>query len=286
MHQTGLFNETVELSESHYQCIQSFLIQNCGIVLGENKQYLVKSRLLSLLNKYDISSFADLAAALQSNLVSNAKIKIAVIEAMTTNETSWFRDERQFTVLKEQIFPDLFAKKNGTIKIWSAACSTGQEPYSISITALDALQAENKTKLLQIIGSDISEAVLEDAKKGVYSEMALSRGVSSVCKARYFKKEYEGYSLNDDVTRLVRFQQFNLLKPFTALGHFDIIFCRNVLIYFSEQVKRDILVRLADSLEPGGYLFLSSTEAMPSDLNVFETIHSGQTSYFKKADNA
>lgn len=282
----GLWNETAELNDVHYQGIQNFLSQNCGIVLGENKQYLVKSRLSSLLGKFDFNSFADLANALQSSSPSHSRLKEAVIEAMTTNETSWFRDEKQFIALKEIVFPELFAKKSGSLKIWSAACSSGQEPYSISITLLDALQAANKNKSVQIIGTDISESILEEAKKAVYSELALSRGLDSATKARYFKKDYEGYTPNIEVTRQVRFQQFNLLKPFTALGRFDIIFCRNVLIYFSEQVKRDILIRMADILEPGGYLFLSSTEAMPAGLLEFQTIHNGQTCYYKTADMA
>lgn len=274
--------EAAQLSETHYQAIQSFLYQNCGIALGDNKQYLVKSRLQCLLGKYEINSFAELANALQSSSQGSARLKNAVIDAMTTNETFWFRDEKQFIVLREKILPELFAKKNGTLKIWSAACSSGQEPYSIGIASLEAMRASGKNKTVQIIGTDISETILEEAKKAVYSELALSRGVDPTTKAQYFQKNYDGYGLNSEVTRLVRFQQFNLLKPFAALGHFDIIFCRNVLIYFSEQIKRDILTRMADNLEPGGYLFLSSTEAMPSGLPGFEAVHAGQTSYFKK----
>lgn len=275
--------DAADLANTDYQTIQLFLSQSCGIFLSENKQYLVKNRLLSLLGKFDIRSFSELASALQSNSPSSSKLKNAVIDAMTTNETFWFRDEKQFVELREKILPELFAQKNGTLKIWSAACSSGQEPYSISISALDALQASNKNKAVQIIGTDISEAIIEEAKKAVYSELALSRGIDPITKARYFQKNYDGYSLNSEVVRQVRFQQFNLLKPFAALGRFDIIFCRNVLIYFSEQIKRDILSRMADNLEPGGYLFLSSTEAMPTGLEGFEPVHTGLTSYFRKS---
>lgn len=272
----------IDISAAEYQAIQSFLSESCGIALGESKQYLVKSRLLPLLGKFELSSFTDLANALQSNSFSSLKLKSAVIDAMTTNETFWFRDERQFNELKDKVLPELLAQKNGSIRIWSAACSSGQEPYSISICGLDALKANAKNRSLQIIGTDISEAILEEAKKAVYSEAALSRGIDEIIKARYFHKSYEGYTLNVEVAQQVRFQQFNLLKSFTALGRFDIIFCRNVLIYFSEQVKRDILTRMADSLEPGGYLFLSSTEAMPAGMSSFELVRSGLTSYFKK----
>lgn len=282
----GMGCESAALTETDYKAIQGFLNENSGILLSENKQYLVINRLSSLLGRFDVHSFAELAAALQSASPSSLKLKNAVIDAMTTNETFWFRDEKQFIELKEKIFPELFAQKNGTLKIWSAACSSGQEPYSISISALEAMKNTNRNKILQIIGTDISETVLEEAKNAVYSELSLSRGIDPATKARYFQKNYEGYCLNNDVTQLVRFQQFNLLKPFAALGRFDIIFCRNVLIYFSEQVKRDILTRMIECLEPGGYIFLSSTEAMPSDMQGLESIHTGLTSYFRKTPSS
>jgi len=274
--------DTAHLSAADYRVIQVFLSVACGIELKDDKQYLVKSRLLSLLGKHDVSSLAELAMLLQSNSTVGAKVKSAVIEAMTTNETFWFRDEKQFSLLQNTLLPDLFAKKTGTLKIWSAACSSGQEPYSLSIVVLEALQAAHKTKTVQIIGTDISEKILDEAKKAVYSELALSRGIDAQTKARYFEKNYAGYNLKAEVSNQVRFQQFNLLKPFAALGRFDIIFCRNVLIYFSNTVKHDIINRMADNLEPGGYLFLSSTESMPNGISSFTTVHAGNTCYYQK----
>lgn len=274
--------EILDLADTDFQIIKHFLSQSCGIVLTDNKQYLVKNRLSPLLGKFEIRSFAELANSVNSDSPTSFKVKNAVIDAMTTNETYWFRDENQFIELKEKIFPELFSQKNSTIKIWSAACSSGQEPYSISITALEAIQAGGKQKAVQIIGTDISETIIGEAQKALYSELALSRGINPLTKARYFQKAFDGYGLNDEVTRQVRFQQFNLLKPFAALGRFDIIFCRNVLIYFSDQVKRDILARMGDCLEPGGYLFLSSTEALPAGLQGFESIRTPITAYFRK----
>lgn len=274
--------KNLEISATDYQVIQQFLSQSCGITLGDCKQYLVKNRLLPILGKFEFPDFKALSLALQSNTPSSLKLKNAVIDAMTTNETSWFRDEYQFTELKNQVIPELLESKNGSIRIWSAACSSGQEPYSISICALEALKASNKNKSIQIIGTDISESILEEAKRAVYSELALSRGIDSANRTRYFQKSYEGYILNTEISQQVRFQQFNLLKSFTALGRFDVIFCRNVLIYFSEQIKRDILARMAECLEPNGYLFLSSTEAMPTDIHNFTLIRTNSISYFKK----
>ena len=166
--------------------------------------------------------------------------------------------------------------------MWSAACSSGQEPYSISMCAEDASQQVGTNRNVQIIGTDISESILKEAKTAVYSELALSRGLDAQIKNRFFQKTHIGYKLNQEITRKVRFQQFNLLKPFSVLGRFDVIFCRNVLIYFSDEVKRDILIRMENSLEPGGYIFLSSTESMPSDIREFKPVRDGNVRYFKK----
>jgi len=267
---------------NEYKIIQNYLSQSCGIVLGENKQYLVKNRLSSLLKMFDLASFSELTHSLQTSGPLALKVKAAVVDAMTTNETFWFRDDMQFLELKEKIFPEIFEKKAGTVKVWSAACSSGQEPYTISMCAEDANKKTGKNRNVQIIATDISETILTEAKVAVYSELALSRGLDMQTKSRFFQKTHDGYKLNLDITRKVRFQQFNLLKPFSVLGRFDVIFCRNVLIYFSDEVKQDILSRMVSSLEPGGYLFLSSTEAMPNSIKNLEVVRDGKARYFKK----
>ncbi|MCK4841789.1 MAG: protein-glutamate O-methyltransferase CheR [Methylococcales bacterium] len=276
----GVQNKEMEANE--YKMIQSFLSQSCGIVLGDSKQYLVKNRLAGLLQTFDLASFAELAVALQAKSAAYTKIKNAVVDAMTTNETFWFRDDMQFSELKDRVFPEIFEKKLGTIKVWSAACSSGQEPYTISMCAEDANKKMGQTRNVQIIGTDISETILLEAKDAVYTEMALARGLDSETKKRFFQKTHGGYKLNNEITRKVRFQQFNLLKPFSVLGRFDIIFCRNVLIYFSDEVKRDILSRMESSLEPGGYIFLSSTESMPVSVKGLEAVRGRRVHYFKK----
>ncbi len=272
-----------EINAREYQAISDFLAETSGIVLGENKQYLVQSRLSSLLKRFDLASFAELIEALHVLKPVSQQLKTAVVDAMTTNETFWFRDKAQFLALQEQVLPELLAQKQGTIRIWSAACSSGQEPYSISICAHKVLQASGRQRSIQIIGTDISERVLSEARQAVYSELAVSRGLEAADKSEFFSPVADGYQLNPEITRQVRFQTFNLLKPFSVLGKFDIIFCRNVLIYFSEQIKLDILRRLAEVLEPGGYIFLSSTEAMPLELTQFEPVRlSGTRCYRKK----
>lgn len=274
-------NNKARISEPDYGAVREFLLQSSGIVLGDNKQYLVQSRLYPLLRRFELAGFADLISALQSNQPVSHKLRVAVVDAMTTNETFWFRDKMHFDVLQQTLFPELLKQKPGTLRVWSAACSSGQEPYSIGISAVEALKSFGRGRQIQIIGTDISETVLLEAKQGVYSELALSRGMTLADRERYFIKVHEGFKLKNEYSQLVRFQSFNLLKPFSVLGRFDIIFCRNVLIYFSEEVKRDILRRMAAALEPGGYLFLSSTEAMPSDVNDLAPVK-GSVRYFKK----
>jgi chemotaxis protein methyltransferase CheR len=272
----------MEMTTSDYNVIQYFLSQSCGIVLGDSKQYLVKNRLTSLLHKFELKSFEELAAMLQKNSTIALSVKVAVVDAMTTNETFWFRDDNQFVELKDKVLAEIFARKSETIKVWSAACSSGQEPYTISMCVEDAVNKSKNNRIVQIIGTDISETILLEAKAAVYTDMALSRGLDSHTKNRFFHKTHDGYALNSEIKNRVRFQQFNLLKSFSVLGRFDVIFCRNVLIYFSEDVKRDILSRMLDSLEIGGYLFLSSTESMPATLKAFQTVRQGRICYFKK----
>jgi chemotaxis protein methyltransferase CheR len=275
-------NLEIKMTLNEYHAIQHFLRVSCGIELGENKQYLVKNRLTGLLNKFDMASFSVLANTLQTNSPVSSKLKIAVVDAMTTNETFWFRDDIQFLELKEKIFPEISEKKTGTIKVWSSACSSGQEPYTMSMCVEEAAKQSGKSWKVQILGTDISETILIQAKAAIYSEIALSRGLEKQTKNIFFHKISEGYKLNTEITAKVRFQQFNLLNSFSALGKFDVIFCRNVLIYFSDEVKRDILSRMVCSLEPHGYIFLSSTESMPTSIQKLELVRAGKVRYFKK----
>ena len=280
----GKSNSKAIVTEPEYKAIRDFLNQSCGIVLGDNKQYLVQNRLAPVLKKFDLTTFAGLVSALQTPLAGTRDMRTAVIDAMTTNETFWFRDTMQFSLLSQTIFPELLKQKTGTIKVWSAACSTGQEPYSISMCVENFIGSYGygRGRNIQIIGTDISETVLQEAKNARYSELSLSRGIDPADKQRFFQKTHEGYRVKSEISQRVRFQQFNLLKPFSVLGRFEVIFCRNVLIYFSDDVKRDILRRMAGALEPGGYLFLSSTESMPTGIKEYELVK-GEVRYFKKS---
>jgi chemotaxis protein methyltransferase CheR len=272
-----------DLNPDEFAIFQKFLMDSCGILLGESKQYLVKNRLTGLLKEGDYASITQLIAALRAGTVSS-RLKSRIIDAMTTNETFWFRDNAHFEELRYVLLPAWAANKTGgTLRVWSAACSSGQEPYSIGICVEEFFRYgwTGIKRNVQIIGTDISESVLAEANQAVYSDMALSRGLDGNLKSRYFEPYQGNWKLKPEVADRVRFQQFNLLKPFAALGRFDIVFCRNVLIYFSEELKRDILERIAKVLNPGGYLFLSSTESLPSGLDSYETVRGAACRYYR-----
>lgn len=255
-----------QLDDKSYQDFRAFLEQQCGIVLGENKQYLVKSRLAPLMEKFALASLAELVQKTLSP--SQRQLRAAVIDAMTTNETLWFRDDYPFKLLKERLLPE-FKNHRGPVKIWSAASSSGQEPYSIAMSVLE-YQKANPGALpggAQVIGTDISTTMLEHCKYAHYDGLALSRGLSAERKQQFFQPGDNGmYRVKDEVKRMVSFRQLNLLNSYSLLGRFDIVFCRNVLIYFSPEIKAQILSQIHGVLNPGGHLFLGASESL-SGLN-------------------
>ncbi|MFN3919495.1 MAG: CheR family methyltransferase [Methylohalobius sp.] len=254
------------LSQEEFQAIQEFLYRHTGITLPDSKRYLVQSRLSKLLSEIGMSTFSELVCNLTQDTLP-VKSRTRLIDAMTTHETFWFRDPQQFELLQNRLLPEL-SRRLRPIRIWSAACSTGQEPYSISLCVHEAMRLNPSLKVdVQILATDLAHGVLEVAKQAIYSDLATARGLSQELKRRYFLRHQNGWRLNPEVTRLVRFQQFNLLNPFVSLGKFDLIFCRNVLIYFSPEHRHQILERMAEILNPQGYLFLSSTESLPPGLD-------------------
>ncbi len=250
-----------------FHALQDFLKQHSGIFLTENKRYLVQSRLGSILQESGCASVSEMIQTLIHGSLTSS-VRTLIIDTLTTNETFWFRDPKHFKLLRNHILPKLACQRFRTLRIWSAACSTGQEPYSIAMCALDAIRNGDIPKAkLSIIGTDLSQKALDTGNQAIYSDIALSRGLPDPVRQRYFLPYEEGWKLKPEICELVKFQQFNLLKPYDALGKFDLIFCRNVLIYFSPEIKSDILRRMATALQPGGILLLGSTETMPSGLN-------------------
>jgi chemotaxis protein methyltransferase CheR len=268
----------LELTAEMYEMFSRYLEKTSGILLAGSKQYLVKNRLSTVLNDSEYESLSSLILALQKGAASS-RLKMAVTNVMTTNETFWFRDKGHFDLLKDKIFDE----QGSSIKVWSAACSSGQEPYSISLSFEEYLRKKSisgRTNM-QILATDISEKVIADGRAAIYSNMSLSRGMPEDLKSRYFKQHRDDWVLNSAQKSRVRFQQFNLLQSFDSLGLFDVIFIRNVLIYFPEETKRDILERLAKALNPGGALFLSSTESLPSGFKLLEPVRERAGRYYQ-----
>ena len=250
------------ISKEEYDAFRAFLESESGIVLGDSKQYLVSSRLNRLLESHKLASFTELIQCLKNN--RKPGLKEQVVDAMTTNETNWFRDLYPYDMLREKILPDMAKSfRDKPLRIWSAACSSGQEPYSLSIVVQEFMMANPGTfpKGIQIVATDISPTMLNFAKAGCYDESAMARGVSEERKRRFFIQAGNLWEVRPEIRNRVSFKPLNLQSSYTTLGKFDIIFCRNVLIYFSTELKTDILTRLGQALMPQGYLFLGSSEA-------------------------
>ena len=251
-----------EVSLKCYQQFSEFLEKQCGIVLGENKQYLVRSRLSPLLYKYPFEQLDDVIRAVLDN--RDRLLLQDVIDAMTTNETLWFRDTYPFELLKSHILPQL-KSANRRIRIWSAACSSGQEPYSIAMSVLE-YQRQKPGALpygAEIVATDLSSSMLTKCQAGMYDELSLARGLSADRRQRFFSSHVSGMmQINQDVRNMVSFRSLNLLHSYAGLGRFDIVFCRNVLIYFAPAVKQQILQQIAAQLQPSGMLFLGASESI------------------------
>ena len=255
-----------QLDDKSYHQFRVFLEQQCGIVLGESKQYLVKSRLAPLMSKFGVNSLEELVTRTLSPV--ERQLRAAVIDAMTTNETLWFRDDYPFKLLKSKILPEL-AQRKTPVKIWSAASSSGQEAYSIAMSILEYQKSNpgSFSRGIQIIGTDISSTMLEHCKYGHYDSLALARGLSEERKRQFFENGDNGMlKVKDEVKKMVSFRPLNLLNSYSLMGRFDVVFCRNVLIYFSTEIKTQIISQIHGTLNERGYLFLGASESL-SGLN-------------------
>lgn len=270
---TSLVTEKQEVTDVQYRRFAAFVEEKCGIVLGDGKQYLVNSRLSSLLSKFRVQTVDDLINLAMEEKPNN-KAQEEVIDAMTTNETLWFRDTYPYKALETIILPELAKKAKYPVRIWSAACSSGQEPYSIGMIIQEQMSKmlHIDPKQTQIIGTDLSPEMLSICRRGQYDVHALSRGLSPERKEKFFRPTHNPnmMAIDSRVKSMVEFRPMNLLGSYALMGRFDVIFCRNVLIYFSNDVKADILRKLTMCLNPGGYLILGSTETLVGVADKYE----------------
>ncbi len=271
-----------DVSPESYLKFRDFLEKQCGIVLGDNKQYLVRSRLASLLYKHKYESADELINVVVKGF--DRALLQSVIDAMTTNETLWFRDNYPFDLLVKNLLPGL-ASKNQKIRIWSAACSSGQEPYSIAMSILE-FQRQRPGVLrggVEIIATDLSSEMLAKCELGVYDELSLARGLSPQRREAFFQPHETGLmQIRPEVRRMVSFRSLNLLSSYAALGRFDIVFCRNVLIYFSPEVKQRILQQIAGQLQPDGVLFLGASESISAASGTYSMVKCHPGLYYQK----
>ncbi len=238
-----------------------FIKKKAGIHLDNSKEYLVQARLDDVSKSLGCPTFTDFYRRVKFNSTPDLTDKI--IEAMTTPETCFFRDTSPFDALKNHLLPELFEKKKDikSLRIWSAASSTGQEAYSIAMTLRD-MQDMFGGWYIHIMSTDISNRVLKIARSGKYSQFEVSRGMPVNLLSKYFQKTDGGWAVDDKIKRMVEFRKFNLFDTFVNFGTFDLIFCRNVLIYFTTADKKNILDRMASNLDKRGHLILGSTETI------------------------
>ena len=252
-----------------YEFLRKLLKERSGLDLSADKQYLVESRLVPLARKAGLAGITELAVKMKAG---GAEPLIAeVVEAMTTNETFFFRDKTPFDHLKDTMLPALLQARAArrTLRIWCAASSTGQEPYSIAM-CLKGLGAATAGWKIDIVATDLSQGVLEKSKAGIFSQFEVQRGLPIQLLVKHFTQVGDMWQLNADIRSMVQHRQLNLLQDFSHLGTFDIIFCRNVLIYFDQDTKVGIFERLSKLVEVDGFLVLGAAESVVGISDAFK----------------
>jgi chemotaxis protein methyltransferase CheR len=243
-----------------YEFLRKLLKERSGLDLSADKQYLVESRLIPLARRVGLSGISELVQKLKAG--SAEALATEVVEAMTTNETFFFRDKIPFDHLRETMLPALLQARASrrALRIWCAASSTGQEPYSIAM-CLQELSAALSGWRIEILATDLSQGVLEKSRSGLFSQFEVQRGLPIQLLVKHFTQTGELWQLNADIRAMVQHRQLNLLQDFGHLGTFDVVFCRNVLIYFDQETKIGIFERLARVTEPDGFMVLGAAES-------------------------
>lgn len=274
----------VSLQNDECRVLAEYIQSICGVQLDESKQYLIESRLAGLLEQTGSPSYGSLYQ--RARMDASGHIERSIINAITTGETSFFRDQSPFELLRQKILPDLIDRRSRSdaaripIRIWSAACSTGQELYSIAMVLRDVL-AGTQSYEVRLVGTDISPEAVARASAGVYNATEAARGMNPALLARFFLRKGEDWRVRDDIRGMVSFRPLNLLRDFSTLGQFDVIFCRNVAIYFSERDKAALFGRLGNALAGGGYLVIGATESLTGVCPEFEMKRHGGGTYYQ-----
>ena len=250
-----------------YEYLRKLLKERSGLDLSTDKQYLVESRLIPLARKSGLSGIGELVSKMKSGAPS---LITEVVEAMTTNETFFFRDKIPFEHLRDTVLPLMLKARANvrSLRIWSAACSTGQEPYSIAMCLKEKAPLLSGWRI-EIVATDLSQEVLEKSRAGIYSQFEVQRGLPIQMLVKHFTQSGEIWQVNADIRAMVQHRQLNLLQDFSQLGRFDVIFCRNVLIYFDQETKINVFERLNKAMEPDGMLMLGAAESVVGITDAF-----------------
>lgn len=269
------------MNVTDFEMIAQLLKERSGLALNKEKAYLLESRLNPVARKWNFSGFDELAQAIRSN--KDEVLLVDVTEAMTTNESFFFRDQKPFEQFTDMVLPHLLEARASkrAFRIWSAACSSGQEPYTLAM-----LLKEHADKLagwnVEIVATDLSAEILDKAKEGLYSQFEVQRGLPITLLVKNFVQVGDRWQIDESLRKMIKFQQFNLLDDLSALGRFDVVFCRNVLIYFDTPTKTRVLDGIADMLAPDGFLYLGGAETVLGTTDRFQLMQ-GQRGIYSLA---
>jgi chemotaxis protein methyltransferase CheR len=269
------------MNVTDFEIIAQLLKERSGLALNKEKAYLLESRLNPVARKWNFSGFDELAQAIRNR--GEEALLVDVTEAMTTNESFFFRDQKPFDQFNDMVLPHLLEARAAkrSFRIWSAACSSGQEPYTLAM-----LLQEHADELagwrVEIVATDLSNEILDKAKEGLYSQFEVQRGLPIAHLVKYFVQVGDRWQIEDSLRKMIKFQSFNLLGDLSSLGKFDVVFCRNVLIYFDTPTKTKVLNGIADLLPADGFLYLGGAETVLGTTDRFE-IMQGQRGIYSLA---
>lgn len=291
---SSLFSKTITLgkelkvSDAEFAQLRDFIYQQCGIYVADNRKYLLENRLANRLKHLNLKNFAEYYYYLQYDAGRKEELN-RLFEVITTNETSFYRNPPQLQVFQEQILSDVLQslRKSGQkkLRIWSAGCSTGEEPYTMAIIIAEVLKNELASWDVRITANDLSERVLESARRGVYNEYTL-RTTPKEILTRYFEKQDSFYNVRPELKKLILFHQINLsdAAQVKRVERSQIIFCRNVIIYFDDDMKKKVIGSFYDNLLPGGYLIIGHSESLHNISRAFKPIHYPGAIIYKKEE--
>jgi chemotaxis protein methyltransferase CheR len=265
----------ITITPSEFLIMSKYILEMSGIALSAGKEYLIETRLSQLMEELKCTSYTDLHARARRD--TTGLLEKRIIDAISTNETYFFRDNAPFELIQHKLIPDLIDRrtKNGGglqktgLKIWSSASSTGQEIYSIAMILKD-LGLDNPRYNIKLLATDISDAAIAQASYGKYNRFEVTRGLSQPRLTKFFNPDGDAYRIKDEIRAMVTFKKINLMKPFTGMGKFDMILCRNVAIYFTAHDRRQLFERIAGALEPDGVLIIGSTESLTNEITFFQ----------------